>query len=109
MLGCTELTFLLRRSRQGSAHRLRDLADLAALDADFAQQLIYQRCLRAIAQCRVHYAVGEVRAAMIGNVGIASASQSVDMHDLDALDALERPRRFANDGVELLDQPQTHR
>src|SRR5215203_2765586 len=82
-------------------------ADVAALDADLAQELVDQRRLGAEAQGRIDDAVGQAAADVAAvdpaTAAATAAAQPVDMEDLDALDALHRLDRLADDGLELVD------
>src|SRR6185369_1190055 len=80
--------------------------DVAALHADLAQQLVDERRLSAEAQRRVHHAVGDV--AAVGLSAAAAAAQPVDVQDADALDALHRLDRLADDALELVDELPPH-
>src|SRR5512134_721821 len=101
--------------RRGAAARLaleqaaRELADVAALDADLAQQLVDERRLRAVAERRVDDVVGEAAAAPVVALRTAAApAEPVHLQDLDALDPLERPPRLADDRLEVVDELEPH-
>src|SRR6185369_9289086 len=95
-----------RQRRRAAAHAADEALDVAAFDADLAQQLVDERRLRAIAQRRVDEPVGEAaRVRAVAATAIAAAAEAVDVEDLDALDPLHRPHRLADDRLGLLDQP----
>jgi hypothetical protein len=87
----------------------RDLADVARVHPDLAEELVHHGRLRPEPERRVDHVVGEAPAVAAVALPAAAPAQAVHLEDPDALDALERLDRLADDPLELVDEPDAHR
>src|SRR5882724_4083659 len=85
------------------AERVRQLAHIAAGDADLLEQRIDQGRLGAIAQRAAHDRVGEISPPLVAAGARRATAESIDMQNPDAFDLLQRPDALADDAFDLID------